>query len=302
MIEYKVGMLVTNPKAPQWGLGKILVIEPDKLTVYFRDVRENKAGDAQKKINPAYVSLKVSSRQSDPWLDNIPRLKDGKLSLPRLRWTLDQAIESFRREFPLGFKDPEYKGEERNYKWSAHKHFVETLGGGIGEQLLADGEIPELTKRALSIVGSVNLLFPQEQMALRDALKNSDASKSFFSTLFEALAPPRPERRSFEIYIDAITSLPAEKGRARVATWPVLTILPFLAKPDSFMFLKPEVTQCAADTRAFDLLYDSKLNWNTYERLLTMSDLLMNHLRALGARDWIDVQSFIWVTAEGSVR
>ena len=66
------------------------------------------------------------------------------------------------------------------------------------------------------------------------------------------------------------------------------------------MFLKPEVTKTAAERLGFDLLYTSTPNWGTYSRLLDMSRLLMQSLKPLGARDLIDVQSYIWMTGSGS--
>jgi hypothetical protein len=299
-LKYKVGMLVKHPQRQEWGPGRILEVHGRTLTIYFRDAREDKAGEAVKRINLDHATLEVPDEQSDPWLDSLPPIKDGKLDLPRPRWTLTQAIEHFMREFPLGFDDPSYLGDrntgERQYKWHAHELFVSLLGTGEGNRLLNVGEIQAVTKRALTVIGSVNLLAPQEQMALRDGLRNSNAATEFFRSLFDLLAAAGPEKELFEAYISALNSLPAEEGRARVATWPVLTVLPFLANPQCFMFLKPEVTKRAADTLAFNLQYDSKLNWITYESLLRMSRILMDHLRPLGARDWIDVQSFIWVT------
>ena len=81
-------------------------------------------------------------------------------------------------------------------------------------------------------------------------------------------------------------------------TWPVVTVFPFLADPKRFMLLKPELTKQAAQRLAFDLLYDAKPNWSTYSNLLAMSDLLMNNLREFGVRDYMDVQSFIWVVGD----
>jgi len=45
----------------------------------------------------------------------------------------------------------------------------------------------------------------------------------------------------------------------------------------------------------FGLNYRSELNWLTYKSLLTMSELLLTRLRPHGARDFMDVQSFIWL-------
>jgi hypothetical protein len=64
------------------------------------------------------------------------------------------------------------------------------------------------------------------------------------------------------------------------------------------MFLKPTPTLQAAERLAFDLRYEATPNWVTYERLLVMSDLLIKRLKPLGAKDWIDVQSFMWVISD----
>jgi hypothetical protein len=99
-----------------------------------------------------------------------------------------------------------------------------------------------------------------------------------------------------------VTSLPAKEGRARVGTWPVLTMVPFIARPDCHMLLKPEMTKESAARLAYDISYSAQLNWSTYERLLDMSHVLLERLRSLGARDFIDVQSFMWVTAGDPAR
>ena len=64
------------------------------------------------------------------------------------------------------------------------------------------------------------------------------------------------------------------------------------------MFLKPKVTNECADRLRFNLQYSANLRWLTYRKLVEMSDWLLERLRPLGARDYIDVQSFIWVIAK----
>jgi hypothetical protein len=104
-----------------------------------------------------------------------------------------------------------------------------------------------------------------------------------------------PSEAGFEKLMAAIGKLPATTPKARVASWPVLTILPFLARPDQFMFLKPEPTVACALRLRFDLHYDPSLNWVTYQQLMTLSTLLLRKLQPHGARDHIDVQSFLSV-------
>lgn len=64
------------------------------------------------------------------------------------------------------------------------------------------------------------------------------------------------------------------------------------------MFLKPEPTKECADRMRFNLQYTAELSWITYARLMVLSGDLLERLRPLGAKDYIDVQSFMWVIAK----
>jgi uncharacterized protein DUF3553 len=296
--EYSIGTLVRHVTRPEWGPGKVLDISASTVTVYFRDYPEPKPGDAVKKISREF--LRVAEIQSDPWLENIPPLKSGSMGLAKARLTLEQAVAFFQHKFPLGFSDPAYIGDlhngERAYKSHHHDLYDQLFGKGAGEDLLRRGEIGELIRRAYRLC-SINLLHMQEQIKLREALPNERAATAFFRSLFTLVQARGVDRVRFEEYVESVRDLQVSRKR-RVATWPVATILPYLADPTRFMFLKPKPTLQAAERLAFDLRYDPAPNWITYERLLVMSGLLMQRLQPLGASDWMDVQSFIWVVSE----
>lgn len=40
------------------------------------------------------------------------------------------------------------------------------------------------------------------------------------------------------------------------------------------------------------------VKWQCYERVLAMTETLLDRLEPLGAKDYIDVQSFMWVTQD----
>ena len=75
----------------------------------------------------------------------------------------------------------------------------------------------------------------------------------------------------------------------------------FLAFPEEHVFLKPTVTQHAADLVKAELNYRSELNWLTYSCLLEFAGYLKTELvkMGMGPRDMIDVQSFMWCIAPG---
>ena len=132
-------------------------------------------------------------------------------------------------------------------------------------------------------------------MALSDALKNEQAAMSYFSALFYVCERDKVDKEAYQALIMAVNELPAEEGRARVSTWPVLTQFPYIARPDCHMLLKPEVTKACAERMVFDLAYSPRLNWGTYSQLLKLADRLFEELKPMGAKDYIDVQSYIWV-------
>lgn len=112
------------------------------------------------------------------------------------------------------------------------------------------------------------------------------------------IGQPGPTRDGFERVVEGFSNLAADPGKAPVTKWPILTVLPFAARPDAFMFVKPEATKSCAERVLWDIRYEPRLNWTTYESILAMSRWLLGKLQSLGARDFIDVQSFIWVVAE----
>ncbi len=226
-----------------------------------------------------------------------------KKSVPR--WTHEQAIEHFFTKFPAGFEDPGYAEQELGYKREAHEKFADKLGAGQGASLLAEGNLPEIVSRYAYVFFSskgtpyqLNLLSPYEAAALKEALADTEAATRYFQALFALLDGGEVTEPAYAELIEAVKALPAAKGR--VATWPVLTQAPYIAQPEKHILLKPEVTKAAAARFDFDLAYTAKLNWATYAKLLDLAGTLLAKLQEHGAKDFIDVQSFIWVT--GSFR
>ena len=291
-MKLESGMLVRHPK---FGLGRVIRVDGNKAYVFFRDQETNRAVRLQAD-SPLLVAAETAS---DPWLDNLPPFDevDGGLQLSEKRITHAQAVTKFKRLFPKGFDDRAYLGDEkigeRNYKWEKHEEFVELLGRGEGERLLAAGDLAELIRRTRRVT-STNLTSIFEKGAFGDALTGGKETRDYFESLFKMLAVG-PSNATVTPYFASVENLPQPKGR--VATWPVATLMPFLAQPDKHMFLKPEVTQEAENRLGFHLSYKPQPNWLTYKKLLELADLLMVDLRPLGARDFIDVQSFIYIAS-----
>ncbi len=281
--ELRAGHLIEHTK---FGLGKVLDVKLQHVLVHFKDDNQD-----VRKLAIDKSPLTVPENQSDARLDSLPAFSDGKFEGKSKRIGLDDAIAEFTRQFPKGFADPAY-AEQRALKATAHELYVSTLGGGLAEELLEADEVAEITQLAVALIGPTKLLSKFELIALRDGLGEAPHAKRFFGALLE-FVKAAPEQAGFEKLVAAIGKLPATTPKARVASWPVLTVLPFLARPDLFMYLKPEPTVACSMRLRFDLHYDAALQWVTYNQLTTFSTFLREKLAPLGARDNIDVQSFL---------
>jgi len=239
------------------------------------------------------MSAKNSSVRS--W--SVANLSDSALSKPqRLRALESPAAARCRRKFlrffPQAFRDPTYLHWERNYKWNAHLQWNEVLNFTAYRGLLERRKFSEIASHALKIESRTNLLFSFEKMAIRDALKSGPRSRSFATGLFDFLYGNGRIDARFETWIEVVASLP--RKQTRVLTWPVLTVFPFIAAPETHIFLKPNVTRIAAEQYGFDFEYQSRPVWKTYASLLSFAETVRRNLVDLRPRDMIDIQSFIW--------
>ncbi len=297
-LELGPGILVTNPRMPSWGPGKILKRDGPYATVLFRDLPEL---EATKRMSVATAGLVALEDQADRILEartaragrrarkaGTAEGADATSALP-----FDQALTIFTHEYPALFADKKYLEEERAYKDKAHALYVELLGDGKGASLLKAGKTDVLAEHLGEIAGSINLATWIELAAFNDGLTDGPSTGHYAEALF-AFIDSDPDEGLFDDLSDAVASLPTAKGKSAVDKWTITTLVPFIAAPTRVMFLKPMATQAIAAGLNYDLLYETRPQWQTYERLMTLGNDLLTRLRPHGAVDFIDVQTFIW--------
>jgi hypothetical protein len=204
-----------------------------------------------------------------------------------------KCIKKFLYYFKKGFHDPKYVSWERGYKWEAHLKFQRELNKKRFNELIQEGNYLDIARIAVNIESRTNLLFSFEKMALRDAVKTEQGARMFAEGLFNYLYGKKTLRQRFEEYVDIIAKLP--RKQTRVLTWPLITVFGFIGRPEQHMFLKPNVTRSAAEKYGFDFLYRSRPNWETYQSLLAFAEQVRDDTKNYDPKDYIDLQSFIWV-------
>jgi hypothetical protein len=199
----------------------------------------------------------------------------------------------FLRIFPGGFGDPDYLELEREYKWRAHEQWSAVLDHDSFASLLSSGQEADIAALAVSTESRTNLLFSFEKMALRDAVRSENGARIFAEGLYQFLHGRGDAESRFNQWRAAVAILP--RRQTRVLTWPLLTVFGFIAQPTEHIFLKPRVTQAAAEAYGYDFNYTPKPNWATYADLLSFAARVRQDHRDLRPRDHIDLQSFLWV-------
>jgi len=115
----------------------------------------------------------------------------------------------------------------------------------------------------------------------------------FAQGLYDFLHGRGAGERKFERWCEAVEAL--LRKQTRVLTWPLVTVFAFLARPETHIFLKPNVTRVAARECGYDFRYVSRPSWETYASLLGFSELVQKDFPGMKPKDMIDIQSFIWV-------
>lgn len=291
-----VGILVEHSV---WKRGKVIEIISPYAIVHFPALADSPQGP-QRKLREDAPQLTKSSVQSDPELDGVetgpakPK-KTVKRKVKDLANGIDEAVQWFEQTYPARFEDEKFIDGDLRNKRAAAEVFNVNFGEGRGAGLVDQSQHAQIASTLDGIFRATNILSPFEIKAVHKAFVKADESST--KVLGCTLAfTANPTMQSFKQMAEAVSQLPADGGK--VFTWPIVTLLPFLADPKRFIALKPTNTELMAARMGANLKYDTAPNWETYDAALHMARALHQRLQPLGAKDLIDVQQFMWVTRE----
>lgn len=194
----------------------------------------------------------------------------------------DGAKARFLKYFPKAFADPGYVFEERDYKDKAVARIAVILSE---DQARNAG--PDECLAAIRAFQTTNLVFPVEKSRIKEVL-SSNAGPAFLQSA--AIFAEGDFARGLTGMIAAI------RAQAQ-PSWTMLTYLPFMWRPDQYLFLKPAVTCDFADRigHSFGRDYAEGMTAGVYQSLLDLGAETRREIAELKPKDLIDVQSFIYV-------
>ncbi len=278
----KKDQFVVNPNKPEWGTGKVTeIINQDRAEVFFQ------YGGYRVMVRKTNPLVLASEEDIDTTIFKNLSKNDLPGNIQKYFRDIPSSISFFLKEFPGGFDGEKYHEWERDYKDAGHNLALELLNEKDFKELIDKQDYSEIVTRSLKVTNKLNLIFPNEKMALKDGLVTEQAQEMFAHSLYSLLYSNEALDERFESWIRVLESIGADK-------WTVASYFLFVVHPDTYMFVKPTVTNAVADMSAFDISYTPKLNWNTYNQVLKLSTYMKEELKDLKPKDMIDVQSFMW--------
>jgi hypothetical protein len=282
------------------GVGKIVALEISAVHVFFPSADKRFA--AKLRLPAARAMLRTDGFEPDAWLAGLTAFSldetSGRYALAASWLTHEQALAQFQDLLPGGFAAPEADAQgrpSRASRWrAAHELMAKKLGDAELERLVAGDELKTLTSRAVEIDKAIaSLHLPADVGAVKAALSDPETAAPFFAALAELVATPAAGRARFDKLFAAARALPVEPAQQ----WLMATLFPFLAAPDKHVLLRPRSTCPAAERLGSDLRYEPIPTWVTYAALRAVEVRLLERLAPSGAADFIDVETFLHVTA-----
>lgn len=302
MADLQNGMLVQHTTL---GVGKVVAVERDAVHVFFPE--SDKRFAAKLRLPVAHALLRTDGVAQNSWLEGLTAFaldrKMGRYALGASWVTHDEAVAQFLAVFPAGFGDPALVAgkQARAARWrAAHDGWAEAFGEGEGARLLAADDLDELVKRALKIDRALAPLHPSaDSDAVRQALSGEETTtRAFFTALVELLSVPSPGRARFDKLFAAARELPVDPAQQ----WLAATIFPFVASPARHVLVRPKLTFEAAARLGSEVGEDGVPSWGPYAAVRALGVQLLEELARHGAKDFVDVEAFLHVTATAKRR
>jgi hypothetical protein len=287
---------VRHSTIADWGLGVIAAEDASNVDILFEGVGSKKlAKSFQGLIHLAETDVPANhplrKREDWPKVERDGKRAAAKRELPK---RFDGFIEEFFALFPGGLRSPECDAAERDYKVEASAYARRELDPGVLDGLLASGDDEQILLRARRSLSKVNLAFPNELMKFGDI--PASAAKDVAERVVRLV-------KAGDQTPTALEDLAAVLAPHGAAKWPIVSLLPFLLDPEHWPFVKPTFIERAAKATGIDVEYDPLPNARTYELVRDLYEHVAVTLgeRGLAPRDFIDVQTFLWV-ASGMAR
>jgi hypothetical protein len=139
-------------------------------------------------------------------------------------------------------KGRNFMTQSANTKEEAASVLKGKLGKETFENLLHNEDYAEVCEIAKRVMRSTNLVYPIEKAKLVDGIENVAYQERFANALYTLLHNSAEMEQPFVRFCSLLSEMGANK-------WPIATYYQFLATDGKWMFMKPTIMKCMAESR-----------------------------------------------------
>jgi hypothetical protein len=307
MNPIRVGTYVTHSQRPAWGVGKVFGQSTQHVLVGFTALPERerfkrlewRAGLLEKSAVTQDAELDSWKVECDSTCHYIGAVARVKRAAKAALWTREEAMERFLHKYSDGFIDLWYKSSNRNERVAQHELWKKTFPGDeLRTQSAAD---PYRAGQAILAVlaksSNPPLNAKTEMPKLSAAFEKQEAMRPLLNALADLLDAETPTAELWNAYLAGFAVLGAPAAKSPL-TWSIVTSIPSIAKPSTHLHVRPTPLRKAAAGLGFELKFQPKPNWVTYQRILAFGNDLKEFIKPRSGEDMFDVLAFILATAE----
>ena len=212
---------------------------------------------------------------------------------------LNDLITLIQQRYPdwQNFGHPQFIADEISQKQITISNAQTLINQTEVDQLIAQGDYDEFVIRLNKLAKRTNLLWRNVPAQGDTAVLHTPTldNPPFCTQMRNLLYGDRPTEERLQSFSDYLNTnnLPNK--------WPFATFFLFICHSDSEIIVKPQPMRWFVkymgtderDTRSLD--FQPTPNKHTYSLIRQQSQALLAALRPFGAKDMVDVQSFIWI-------
>jgi len=291
MSDFQVGQILEHTELPEMGRVKVEQVSVELIRVQS----ERKNGGENRTFRLPNPHFQLSNDQSAYGFDAPKAVKRAAKGAPKAEarpvLPFEEALAAFQAKYPAAFSDPKYLKAERAPKAAALAAWQTHFSAEALAKAKASQDPGAIARAFKAVYEAIPLLHPAgEWLPFFKALSASPEAFTLAQRYADAVAAGSFTEESFSALAQSFEAVGL--GRPK---WTVFTCWPCLATASGFAFVKPTLIQGAAPGLGIALNYEPFANWLTYTQALSVYEELLKRLQPLGAQDWIDVQSFLWI-------
>ncbi|MDZ7816550.1 MAG: AAA family ATPase [Planctomycetota bacterium] len=207
---------------------------------------------------------------------------------------LKEGYEDFDR-----FDHPYYLEKEREPKERASENAEQKLQEQELDELIKSGALEDFLVRLEHVGQDTSLLYNtgsrDGDLSVLHSIKmldNEDEKRQGCEALFQLLHGSQASAQRISDFADYCTS------KDWKLKWTFATYFLFLLNPEDDIFIKPTNTSRFLKAVAADFELAKAPSKSSYKTVQNMAREVLNSLQSDGARDMIDVQSFLWLATD----